>query len=175
MIKVTRAAATIFAICGVAAGFAPKAVAADHLKFQYLFSEGNHGHILTGVADGVLAADGNHFTVKRFKRLKIDHVESIVAGDSIVLQSWDYASGYGGGYNGNGTPVITLDGSYLDLYFYEYHIHVRHAVDVTQMAVGDEYAMARGASVFSHFYHHPNRIADDFDTGVWTAEIINGD
>lgn len=36
--------------------------------------------------------------------------------DPIVFSSADVALGYGSGYNGNGTPVIALDGTYADLY-----------------------------------------------------------
>ena len=167
MIKTKHSSMTILAVCGVMAGCASSASAADTLKFEYRFSGGTEK--LTGVANGTLAADGNHFTVTGFQSLKLDSIEVVKAGDAILLGSLDYIAGVGNGYNGDGTPVVTIDGSYFDLGFYERN--AKHYRNVTTMSVGDVLAGLEGTEIQSQLRHPPIH-AGDADTGRWSAKVI---
>jgi hypothetical protein len=86
------------------------AARADTLDFSYTFGNGD---VLAGVLGGTDA--GNYFTVTAVEALTLNgsDVSNAIAGGTPA--SYDSEIGAGLGYNGDGTGVVTLDGSYLDL------------------------------------------------------------
>jgi hypothetical protein len=82
---------------------------AQTLDWSYTF---NDGQVLSGVFTGTDA--GNYFTVTGLQSLSFDTVPTTYLASAPIL-SMDYAVGFGEGYNGNGSAVVSLDGSYLDI------------------------------------------------------------
>jgi hypothetical protein len=96
-------------VAGLAGAVFSGAARAQSLDWSYSFS---NGQVLSGVFTGTDA--GNDFTVTGLQSLSVDGVATTyLAGVPIV--SFDALSGHGEGYNGNGSAVVTLDGSYMDL------------------------------------------------------------
>jgi len=111
MISLHGALKTGLVLAGMAAFcLAPggSARAQQVLDFSYTFSP---GQVLSGALTGVDA--GNYFTVTGVQSLFYQtDITSQYSGNA--LESFDEGVGYGAGYNGNGSAVVTIDGSYMD-------------------------------------------------------------
>jgi hypothetical protein len=101
------------ALAATVLGPVSSAKAQQALDFSYTFG---YGEVLAGALTG--SDSGNYFTVTGIQALTINgqDVLSDVAGDYIgSLDQFEQADN---GHNGNGTGVVTLDGTYLDLIVY---------------------------------------------------------
>jgi len=67
--------------------------------------------LISGVFDGTLA--GNYFTVTALDSLSVNNKPYSLTPN--LLASYDSFLGVGQGHNGNGSAVVTLDGSYMDI------------------------------------------------------------
>jgi hypothetical protein len=143
---------------------APGAARAQQvLDFSYTFGNGD---VESGVLTGSLA--GNYFTVTGIQSFSVDGTDrtSYVTGD--LLESFDAAETSDQGYNGNGTAVVTIDGSYLDLFsagqegnFY--------------FAAGDVYANQYYADVAVNtvgYQDEDNPFSTPFSASRWTAVLV---
>ncbi len=83
---------------------------AQALDFSYTFAGGN---VETGVLTGTDA--GNFFTVTGVQSFAVNGVDETSAVTGSSLESWDAFEGFGAGYNNDGSAVVTLDGSYMDI------------------------------------------------------------
>jgi hypothetical protein len=81
------------------------------LDFTYTFLSGD---VESGVLSGADA--GNYFTVTSIPSLTVDGVDLTAATTSFTVESFDASQGLGLGYNGDGSAVVTIDGSYIDLF-----------------------------------------------------------
>jgi hypothetical protein len=109
---------------------------------------------------------GNYFTVTGLQSLSFNGVATTyLAGAPIV--SLDALTRYGEGYDGNGSAVVTLDGSYMDL------------IDTPDGALtgfvffaGDAYSQRNGYT-FSNIYIPPSiRDTSDFLQADWSATLV---
>jgi hypothetical protein len=66
---------------------------------------------ISGVFDGTLS--GNYFTVTALDSLSVNNARYSLTPN--LLESEDSVEGIGQGHNGNGSAVVTLDGSYMDI------------------------------------------------------------
>jgi hypothetical protein len=81
------------------------------LDFTYTFADGV-------VESGVLAGSdaGNYFTVTGIQSFVVDGMDRTAETTSFTVESYDASQGLGQGYNGDGSAVVTIDGSYIDLF-----------------------------------------------------------
>jgi hypothetical protein len=99
-----------FAVVAVLAGASMASAAQGQtLDWSYTFADGN---VLSGVFTGTDA--GNYFTVTGLQSLSFNGVPTAYLAGAPIL-SVDAFTNVGEGYNGNGSAVVTLDGSYMDL------------------------------------------------------------
>jgi hypothetical protein len=133
---------------------------AQSLDFSYTFGNGS---VLSGVFTGTDA--GNDFTVLSVQSILLNGTNLTDEFAGSTLESVDALLQYGAGFNGNGTAVVTLDGSYQDLYFSNGHGWELFFV------VGDKASM-----VYGNFLIYDSGVsAGDDDTPYvqsrWTATI----
>jgi hypothetical protein len=100
-------------LAGIAAFcFAPggSARAQQVLDFSYTFSP---GYVLSGTLTGT--DSGDYFTVTGVQSLFYQtDITSQYSGSA--LESFDESVHFGAGYNGDGSAVVTIDGSYMDFF-----------------------------------------------------------
>ncbi len=138
----------------------------QQLDFTYAFADGN---IETGVLNGTLAADGNHFTVSSIASLSYDGTTVTSTDNSIELLSLDSANGDGGGYNGDGSAVVTLNGSYMDM-ITEITNASETAGVFTYFGVNDVFSLYAGNVAVAENYYAQS--VDAGDAG-WSAEVAD--
>jgi hypothetical protein len=141
------------------------AARADTLDFSYTFANND---VLAGVLGGTDA--GNYFTVTSVLALTFNgmDVSGVIAG--ATPESYDSAASVGLGYNGNGTGVVTLDGSYMDL------IDSPTGQYGFGFALGDEISArilgGTGAAAFVATNPDVDDIDHPFVQANWSAELI---
>jgi hypothetical protein len=133
---------------------------AQSLDFSYTFGNGS---VLSGVFTGTDA--GNDFTVLSVQSILLNGTNLTDEFAGSTLESVDAFAQFGAGLNGNGTAVVTLDGSYQDLYF------SNGRGQGLIFAVGDEVSMS-----FGNFLEIENGVSAGGDDGPyvqskWTATI----
>jgi hypothetical protein len=84
-------------------------VSAATFNFSYNYADGT---IISGSLGG--SALGNYFTVNTLTDFSVNGLDQYSFINSIALFSVDAYLGLGSGHNGNSTPVVTIDGNYMD-------------------------------------------------------------
>jgi hypothetical protein len=162
-LKIATGAALLLGVVALCAAPTGAAHAQQVLDFSYTFGDGD---VESGALTGSLA--GNYFTVTGIQSFSVDGTDrtSYVTGE--LLESLDAAETSDDGHNGNGTPVVTLDGSYLDLIsagregsFY--------------FAAGDVYASEYYADAVVNtigYQDEDDPYATPFSASRWTAVLV---
>ncbi len=134
---------------------------AQSLDWSYTFADGN---VLSGVFTGTDA--GNYFTVTGLQSLSFNGASTAYLAGAPIL-SVDAFTNVGEGYNGNGSAVVTLDGSYMDLL--DTPDAARTGFD---FFAGDLYAQQVGSG--EAFIYIPNVASDDgyFAQANWSATLV---
>jgi hypothetical protein len=139
------------------------AARADTLDFSYTFASGD---VLAGVLSGADA--GNYFTVSAVQSLTLNGHDASNSIAGATPQSYDTLEGRGAGYNGDGTGVVTLDGSYLDL------VVTANQISGFGFAVNDAFSGVVGSPyiVFAGIRPDPSEIDFQFVPANWSAELV---
>jgi hypothetical protein len=145
-----------FACCVAMSGGA--AHAQQVLDFSYTFADGS---IETGALTGSLA--GDYFTVTGIQLFSFNGTDYTAGFLVDAIESDDTEYGLGYGHNGNGSAVVTIDGSYLD-------ITSDSGFPAFSFSVGDN--VGRNYGTFVTFY--ANRAFDNgsYIAANWTAELV---
>ena len=118
---------------------------------------------LAGSSTGTLASDGQHFTITGYEDLTFDG--SPVNISITVLSSFDSYFGFGKGYNGNGTPVVTLNGSYMDIM-----VTTTGAADGFILEHNDKHYGAKGEVASGPSFG--NDPGENFNVADWQASLV---
>jgi hypothetical protein len=122
--------------------------------------------VLNGVFTGTDA--GNYFTVTGLQSLDVNgSPTNYLAGLPVVSQ--DAFVGAGEGYYGNGSAVVTLDGSYLDLF--DTPGETNGQLTGLSLAVNDNYAQDVQDNVIS-YTDPPKFIEDQYKKADWSATLV---
>jgi hypothetical protein len=111
---------------------------ADMLSFSYTDTSNN---VIAGTIDGVLQPDHNTFLVTGVGPVTFDGNPTPMLN---FIDSLDDINGNGGGFLGDGTPAVALDGTYMDLIA----CTDNSCADGFAFAVGNASAIANGSSGF---------------------------
>jgi hypothetical protein len=154
--RILRQLAVVGALAG--ASFA-SAARAQSLDWSYTFGNGD---VVSGVFTGTDA--GNYFTVTGLQSLSVNGVATTYLAGVPIISADSYA-GSGGGYNGNSSAVVTLDGSYMDL------VDTPDDVNGLLFAAGDAFARDYYA-VFSAVLPPVANDGESYVQTSWSAMLV---
>jgi len=148
-------------MCSVVSGAAS---AQQSLDFSYNFGNGN---VMSGVLTGTDA--GNYFTVTGVQSFLVNGTDESTYFTPASIVSKDAWNNFGSGYNNNGTAVVTLDGSYMDI------IVLGSQHSSFQMGMNDVTASQYGS--FAEYDLNPENLGPaagaDFSASGWTASLAS--
>jgi hypothetical protein len=148
-------------MCSVVSGAAS---AQQSLDFSYNFGNGN---VMSGVLTGTDA--GNYFTVTGVQSFLVNGTDESTYFTQPSIYSKDSFNGFGSGYNNNGTAVVTLDGSYMDI------IVLGSQISTFQMGVNDVTASQYGS--FAEYEldvdNNGPGAGGTFSASDWTASLAS--
>lgn len=102
----------VFLAAAAFGAVASQAQASPGVAENFSYVDAAHDIDLTGTFTG--SANGNDFTVSAISNLTFNGAS--VLSDAAFVDSLDAVNNFGSGLNGNDTPVVTFDGSYMDLF-----------------------------------------------------------